>query len=97
MKTSISLTILLQNVGHDPSQNGPKSGHRAIEKLPTRLSRSKKCAEADSEVEKAGCGASGVDFEPNGKLHKLSKTFSFYSYPGFSLADSSKNGGRKMT
>ena len=46
-----------------PSQNGPKSDHRAPQKLSTKQSRSKKYAGADSEVEKAGCEAWGVDFD----------------------------------
>ena len=55
--------FVLQMFGHDPSQNGPKSGHRAPQKLSTKQSRSNKYAGADSEVEKAGCEAWGVDFE----------------------------------
>ena len=46
--------------------NGRKSGHRAPQKLSTKQSRSKKYAGADSEVEKAGCGAWGVDFDDLG-------------------------------
>ena len=43
--------------GAYPTQNVPKSGHRAPQKLSTKQSRSKKYAGADSEVEKASCEA----------------------------------------
>ena len=50
--------------GQQWSQNDPKSGPSAPQKLSTSLSGSKKYAGADSEVEKAGCGAGGADLEP---------------------------------
>ena len=50
--------------GPDPFQNAPKSGPRVAQKLSTKQSRSNKYAGADSEVERAGCEAWGVDFEP---------------------------------